>query len=220
MRSLSTALASLVDIKQWSEIPATQPLFETLMAFWNYPIEATLGTRSQHLGLRGMQIVERGSYPLALAATLGKQLQFCFAYDTRRCDAKTVERAADHLEHILNAMICNIEQQIDAVNLLGVKEQEQVLLQGTGEHQEISGKCFHEMFSAQAGREPEATAVRCGAQQLSYQELEQQANRLAHYLQKSGVGPEVRVGVCTERSVEMMVAVLAVLKKPEALFCP
>lgn len=72
--------------------------------------------------------------------------------------------------------------------------------------------CLHELFERQAGRAPEATAVVCEDQALSYQDLNVRANQLAHYLQKAGVGPEVTVALCLERSVEMMVAILGTLK--------
>ena len=72
--------------------------------------------------------------------------------------------------------------------------------------------CIHELFEAQVKRTPEATAVVFGSERVSYDELNQRANRLAHHLRKIGVRPEERVGICVERGVEMIVAVLAVLK--------
>ena len=72
--------------------------------------------------------------------------------------------------------------------------------------------CVHELFEAQADRTPDAVALSCEGEQLSYGELNAQANRLARHLRALGVGPDVRVGVCLERSIEMVVALLAVLK--------
>src|SRR5437763_3905880 len=72
--------------------------------------------------------------------------------------------------------------------------------------------CIHELFEAQVKRTPEATAVVFGSERVSYDELNQRANRLAHHLRKIGVRPEERVGICAERGVEMVVALLAVLK--------
>jgi non-ribosomal peptide synthetase component F len=72
--------------------------------------------------------------------------------------------------------------------------------------------CIHELFEAQVKRTPEATAVVFGEERVSYGELNRRANRLAHYLRTKGVKPEKRVGICTERNVEMVVALLAVLK--------
>src|SRR5438552_16598892 len=72
-------------------------------------------------------------------------------------------------------------------------------------------QCIHQLFEAQVERTPEAEAVIFGNEQLTYCELNQKANRLAHYLQELGVGPEVLVGICMERSLEMVVALLGIL---------
>ena len=73
-------------------------------------------------------------------------------------------------------------------------------------------KMIHELFEAQAERSPEAVAVVCEDRQLTYGELNRRANQLGHYLRKRGVGPEVRVGICMNRSVEMVVGLLGILK--------
>src|SRR5215213_3981501 len=75
-----------------------------------------------------------------------------------------------------------------------------------------TGKCLHELFEEQVERSPEADAVIYDEERISYRELNERANRLAHYLQTLGVGPEVLVGICVERSVEMMVGLLGILK--------
>ncbi len=72
--------------------------------------------------------------------------------------------------------------------------------------------CIHDFFEAQANRTPDAIALVCDERRLSYRELNEHANRLANYLVKSGVGPEVLVGLCAERGVEMMVGILGILK--------
>ena len=73
-------------------------------------------------------------------------------------------------------------------------------------------KCIHQLFEEQALRTPDSVAVVFEDQQLSYRELNQRANQLAHYLQKRGVGPDVLVGICVERSLEMVVGLLGILK--------
>ena len=73
-------------------------------------------------------------------------------------------------------------------------------------------KCIHELFEEQVERTPEAVAVICEEQQLTYRQLNARANQLAHYLRKRGVGPEVLVGICVERSLEMVIGLLGILK--------
>ena len=73
-------------------------------------------------------------------------------------------------------------------------------------------RCIHELFEEQVERTPEAVAVVFEDQQLTYKALNRRANQLAHYLRKLGVGPEVRVGICVEQSIEMVVGLLGILK--------
>ena len=87
-----------------------------------------------------------------------------------------------------------------------------MLVEWNRTEREYPSRTIHELFASQAERTPEAIAVVCGGEKLSYEELNARANQLGHYLRQQGVGPEVRVAVCLERSVEMVVALLAVLK--------
>src|SRR5262245_44598963 len=76
----------------------------------------------------------------------------------------------------------------------------------------MTGPCVQDLFEAQVGRTPQAVAVMCGEERLTYRELNGRANRLAHRLRRLGVGPDVLVGLCTKRSPEMVVGLLGVLK--------
>ncbi|HEY2116418.1 MAG TPA: amino acid adenylation domain-containing protein, partial [Candidatus Angelobacter sp.] len=97
--------------------------------------------------------------------------------------------------------------------MLSDAERQQILYEWNRTQAEYpKGVCIHELFEAQVKRTPEATAVVFEDERVSYDELNRRANRLAHHLREKGVKPEKRVGICTERSVEMVVAVLAVLK--------
>src|SRR6266851_6608606 len=102
---------------------------------------------------------------------------------------------------------------MDDVELLAERERHQLLYQWNDTRVEFSGsECIHELFQAQVERTPEAEAVVYEGERLSYRELNQRANRLGHHLRRKGVGAEVRVGLCMERSEEMLVAVLGVSK--------
>src|SRR6185295_12924755 len=104
------------------------------------------------------------------------------------------------------------DQRVSAQQLLSAREREQLVSEWNQTAREYPGQCLHELFAAQAERRPEATAVSFAGAELSYGELNRRANQVARYLQKRGVGPETLVGLCVERSLEMLVGLLGVLK--------
>ncbi|HSE17131.1 MAG TPA: amino acid adenylation domain-containing protein, partial [Pyrinomonadaceae bacterium] len=136
-----------------------------------------------------------------------------FEYNSDLFDAETIRRMAGHFRTLLNGIVSDPTQPISRLPLLTESETNQVLWDwnDTG-RQYHSSYSIHELIEAQAGSRPEATAVECDGKYLSYGELNGQANQLAHYLRRLGVGPEQRVGVCMQRSTEMVVALLGILK--------
>jgi amino acid adenylation domain-containing protein len=134
-------------------------------------------------------------------------------YSTDLFEAATIKRMVEHFKTLLEGIAAAPEQRISALPLLTAAEREQLLLNWNETHQEFEGAtCLHEGFEAQVERTPEAIAVVFEAEQLSYRELNRRANQVAHYLARQGVGPETLVGICMERSLELMVAVLGVVK--------
>ncbi|HLL46090.1 MAG TPA: amino acid adenylation domain-containing protein, partial [Longimicrobiaceae bacterium] len=129
-------------------------------------------------------------------------------------DGSTVERMAEHFRLLLEAAAADPERPVHALPLVGAAEREQLVRRwsGAAEAAVAPARCVHELFAEQAARTPGATALVSGGERLTYAELERRSNGLAHRLARRGVGPDVRVGVCAERSPEMIVGLLAVLK--------
>jgi aspartate racemase len=132
------------------------------------------------------------------------------------CDIFTQEEAgrmAGHLKEMLEAIAEAPQKPIDQLRLMPDSERHQLLVEWnqTGRNYPRD-KCAHQIFEEQVNRAPEAVALQCGDVCLSYQEVNVRANRLAHHLRSLGVAPDVPVGLCTERSVEMIVALLGILK--------
>ena len=120
---------------------------------------------------------------------------------------------ARHFTHLLDAATAAPDVPIYRLEMLEEPERRQLLLEWNSTKREYASQdALQRMFEEQAARTPEAPAVICGSQWLSYRELNEGANQLAHYLMKLGIGPEVRVGVCVERGAEMIAAMLGVLK--------
>ncbi|MET0400647.1 MAG: amino acid adenylation domain-containing protein, partial [Longimicrobiaceae bacterium] len=152
-----------------------------------------------------------------LSVTLAEDdghLRGSFAYRADLFDRATMERMADHFGRLLEAVAARPELRLSAVELLGGAERARVLdgWSRSGDASADSGTCVHELFAAQAARTPGAVALAAGEERVTYAELDARSAALAHALARRGVGPDVRVGVCVERSPEMVVALLAVLR--------
>ncbi|MFK5968540.1 MAG: amino acid adenylation domain-containing protein [Candidatus Marithrix sp.] len=129
-------------------------------------------------------------------------------YNTDLFDETTIIRMIDHYKCLLEGIIANPEQPIAQLPLLTKKEQQQL----QNWNKSPLEMCIHQLFEAQVKRTPNAIAVVFEEQQLTYQELNNRANQLANYLIKLGVEPEILVGVCIERSIEMIVGIFGILK--------
>ena len=143
-------------------------------------------------------------------------LQGRFVYCTDLFDAATIERMVGHFQTLLEAIVVDPEQKISRLPLLSAAEQQQFAEWNGTETQYPRQLCMHELVEAQAQRTPNANAVEHGSVVLSFRELNERANQLAHFLRKRGVGPESKVGICLRRSIELPVALLAVLKSGAA----
>ncbi|MBU7581844.1 MAG: amino acid adenylation domain-containing protein [Nostoc sp. TH1S01] len=134
-------------------------------------------------------------------------------YNIDLFEPQTIQRMAGHLQTLLCGIITNPEQRLSELPLLTADEQHQLLVDWNQTQVEYSpDPCIHQLFEKQVERTPDAVAVVFENQQLTYSQLNQRANQLANYLQKLGVGAEVLVGICVERSLEMASALLGILK--------
>jgi amino acid adenylation domain-containing protein len=144
---------------------------------------------------------------------VGSSLVANWQYNTDLFDAATVSRMAGHFQTLLEAIVANPEQRVAQLPLLTEAERNQLLVEWNNTRTEYpQDKCIHQLFEEQVERTPDNVAVVFEDQKLTYWELNTRANQLAHYLQKLGVGPEVLVGICVERSLFMVVGLLGILK--------
>ena len=163
------------------------------------PVRVATGTESLDLSV---EVVESDD-----------ELEVRFSYSTDLFDRATIERAMGHFRTLIQSAVENPEQPVSRLQMLTTTERHQLVFEWNKSAVEYkASKCIHEMVEAQVERTPEAVAVRYEDQSLTYDELNQRANKLAHHLRKQGVGPETLVAMCMERSLEMIVAILAILK--------
>ena len=203
----------LMQVQAWSEVPRGTPLFESLFIFENYPVDSSLGDRIDDLRISRLSTVGRTNYPITIVAAPGQKFLLRVAYEYGRFGQDTIRRMLGHLETVLEAIATDESQVIGEISLLKQRERVQLLEEwSAGSNEYPRTKCVHQFFEEQASRAPDAYALTFEQQNLTYGQLNARANQLAHYLQALGVGPDVLVAVYTERSIETVTAILAILK--------
>ncbi|NBD14048.1 non-ribosomal peptide synthase/polyketide synthase, partial [Corallococcus silvisoli] len=203
----------LVEVQGWSGLPRGASLFEALLVFENYPLDAAVWEWARDLEVRGFVVSEWTNYPLTCVVVPGRELEFKLLHDTGRFAPESADAMLRHLGALLESFVSHAEARLDSLPMLSAQERQQVLAWGQPRAPVFDREpCMHQRFEAWAARTPDAVAVTYEQASLTYGELNRRANQLAHHLRRQGVGPEVRVGLCVERSLEMLVGLLGILK--------
>ena len=182
-------------------------LFDTLMIFENYPAIAAAAGAGAGPALRvtGVEAHDATHYPLSLLVLPGERLQLRLEFDPARLEAQTVARIGAELTRLVEALLAQPEAPLYRLAARPVTVED-------GRAPALAPELVPALLDAQAARTPEAIALICRDQSLSYRELHARANRLARSLIAQGAGPEGYVGVALPRSPELVVTLLAVLK--------
>ncbi len=207
----------LVQVQNWSGLEQGQPLFENILSFESYPAEM-VNFSGASLHVQHSQTIERTNYPLNLSVIAADTLVIKLIYDSNRFDADSIARMAGHLKTLLLAMSMSPHARLGQLDMLSEAETTQVLVDWNRTSAPyVHDRCFHHLFEKQVERTPDALAAVFVAPNgstsiLSYHELNQRANQLAHYLQRQGIGPDKLVGICVKRSLDMLIGILGILK--------
>lgn len=206
--------APLLEIQRWSDVPRGVSLFDSILVFENYPADDSLKRLGAEVSVqREHSVLSRTNYPLALLVEPGPELMLHMVYDVSRFDAEAVIRMLGHLEMILRSMVTHSSETLSQVSLLTPAERQQLISDWNSTDEEYeSHLAVHHLFQQQAAATPEAVAVAFEDQQLTYAELNERSNQLARYLRTLGVGPETLAGIFIDRSIEMVVGLLGILK--------
>jgi len=202
----------LVEELQPERSSSYSPLCQVMFAFQNIPTST--------LSLAGLTssplTVDTGTskFDLTLSVeTTEGGLTAMLEYNTDLFDAATMDRMLGHWRRLLEAAVLDPDERVSRLRLVTDAERQQLLVAWNDTGVEYPRRaCLHELFEAQVARTPDAVAVSGGGQSLTYRELNGLANRVAHVLRERGVGPDVLVGLCVERSPLMMQGLLGVLK--------
>ncbi len=194
----------------------TPSFFETTFNYVHYHVlDGVLGSGDVQV-LRQAEGYEETNFTLNagfMTHVLNSRVLLRVAVDPKKLSAAQAEAIRGYYERVLAAMALNVAGPLETEPLLEEAERRKVLVEWNDTaHDFPSDKCFHQLFEAQVEQTPDAEAVVFGEQRLSYRELNSSANRLAHHLRTLGVGPETLVGISVERSIEMVVGILGILK--------
>ncbi|HEX8472999.1 MAG TPA: amino acid adenylation domain-containing protein [Pyrinomonadaceae bacterium] len=207
------AHAPLVQIQKWSDVPAGVPLFESLVILEERSLNSvSIPNGDAHRRL-DLQLIEQTNYPLTLTAHVEPEFRLKVSYDTSRFAPATIARLLGHLRTLLEGIAADDEQRLSTLPMLTKPERRQLLREWNNTARPTpKDVCLHQLLEAQAARVPDRVAVRFEGEQLTYRELNERANRVAHRLRALGVGTETRVGLLMERSPDTFAALFGILK--------
>jgi amino acid adenylation domain-containing protein len=204
---------SLADVQSCSEIPRGTPLFETLLVFENYPISRNDARSAAGLRIGDVYTIERTNYPISLVVIPERLIEMRITFDQSRFGAESMQQLVNHLAAILNSICRDPASRVGRIRLMESEEEKTILKTWNATHQDFDeGGCVHHWFERHAATIPDRTALIFRGEKLGYHQLNERANRFAHYLDRLGVGAESLVSVCLERSLDMVISLYGILK--------
>jgi len=204
------AYTSLSQIYRWTS--QHEGLFDVLFVFENYPIEESVREGRQSFQITNIKGFERTEYPLTIVVVLGKEMNFIFHYQTEHFDKELIELIVKHLKTLLQSMRTNNGTPRTLAYLSNEEYKQLTEVWNTTQHPYPENKTIQQLFEEQVKETPNNIALIYENEEIIYQELNERANQLAHYLRKRGVGPDQLVAVAIERSLEMVISLLGILK--------
>ncbi|MER6312374.1 amino acid adenylation domain-containing protein [Streptomyces sp. NPDC001581] len=188
-------------------------LFDTLVVIENYPVDPSArAALSDGVRVTGVEARDGTHFPLTLSVSLDERAELALEYRPDLFDARTVARIAERLVALLDRVAGDPGAAVGTLDLLTSAERAELRTAGQGAVRDVAGDTVAERFAAQAAATPDACAVVCGADRLSFAELDRRADRLAALMASLGAGPESVVALAVPRSAESVVAILAALR--------
>jgi amino acid adenylation domain-containing protein len=212
----------LAEVQRWSDVPPGQALFESIVVFDSYP-EEDVADAPDALEVKALSRPApceqgarlghgRNNYPLSLIVEPGNELKLILCYERQRLTHADAARLLGQCRTLLASLRRNADRRLAELSVLC--EHERALLSEWSRTSAAveDDSCVHQLFERCVDARPDQVAIVCETRRLSYAELDSRANELAHRLLSLGVGRDECVGVCLERSPEMIVAIFGVLK--------
>ncbi|MEL6353071.1 MAG: amino acid adenylation domain-containing protein [Cyanobacteria bacterium J06627_28] len=201
----------LTEIQRWSDMPQGNALFESIVAFENLTDDSVTALSFE---VSDEQYLEQSNYPLALLVFPGEALDFRLLYDADRFEEGAIAHILSHLVHLLTTFVKSPQSTLSQIPRLSQTDFQQLFSQRQNDYptDDTTDSCIHQLIEQQVEKTPQAQAVVFEDNALSYAALNQRANQLAALLQHQGVSVGSRVALCLPRSLDLIVAILAILK--------
>ena len=202
----------LAEIQALSPVPRGTPLFNSILVFDTSSLNAKLRSKGGSWLRRTFTIRSQTGYPLTLAMYGDDEIVLTIEYDRQRFDIQTIERILMHARTMLEGMARDPMCRLGDLPWITESERSGLLAMSAPRRAAIPEMCLHSLFEEQVRRAPSGIAVSMEGRRTTYEELNRNANRLAHRLIALGVGVDIAVGICMDRSPAMIAGILGILK--------
>lgn len=200
-------------IQSWSGVPGDQQLFSTAVNFEGYDLQETMTALGGAWSRRRLRLYEKPSFPLTLVVHSGREIKLLAEYDNTQFSREIISSLLGHLEMLLTGMAENPQAQLRHLPLLTPTESKELVIEWNPPAQVATPeKTLQALFEERVAADPDAVAVTCDGMSLTYAELNRRADSVATCLRSLGVVTETIVGLCLERSADLVVALLGILK--------
>lgn len=207
------SFTQLSQIHKWSSLPRGQAMFDMILVYENYPAAQLEHNGSNTLKIGSPEFMEQTNYPLTVVAGTGDNLTLRIQYDCRFFEQQSVSRMLIHLKNLLTEFISDDgDKRVFDLEMLGRNELKLMLEKWNSTAIAIPERCVHTLIEEKASGFPDKTAVVFNGSALTYRQLNQRANQLAHYLRNKGLKPERHAAVYMKRCPDLIISMLAVLK--------
>ncbi|MBK8551803.1 MAG: amino acid adenylation domain-containing protein [Ignavibacteria bacterium] len=202
---------SLQEIQKWSEVQGD--LFDSILVFENYPVSDIVKSKNWNLKVENVKLEEQSNYPFLVLVNKSDRISVGFNYKPELMSEKYVRDISSHFGNVLHQLISNEFLKFGEIKILSGSEEYRLLEEFNKTDKDYpEDKTVFELFEEQVIRTPESSALVFDDERLTYRELNEQSNRLAHFLQSKGVKAEMLVPLFIERSKEMIIGILGILK--------
>ncbi|MBS1518086.1 MAG: amino acid adenylation domain-containing protein [Bacteroidetes bacterium] len=208
--------SALVDIQEWSEIARGTQLFENILVFENYPVDKKLEEGIAGIKIRNLKAFERTNFPLTVLIAPGNELTIHIAFETAKFTDDFIRRILSHFRSLIEQIINDPSGKLSGLSLMDEQEKDLILFERNKTVRDLDNKCVHRLFEDAVKNYSDETALESGKGKLSYRELNERSNQLAHFLIKKDIRPDDKIGISISRSAEMIIALLGILKSGAA----
>ncbi|MCW3467115.1 non-ribosomal peptide synthetase [Chitinophaga nivalis] len=211
MQSREYEYTPINTIQRW--LGLSGDLFDSIMVYENYPVSEAVKAKGWSVQIDQVKVQEQTNYPLSILIAAAQEIYVQFGYNTALLEEVYVAQLAEHFRTVLLQIVSGAKHKLADITLLTATEYDRLVNTFNETDMEpVTDTTIPALFEVQAARTPMATAVVFEDKVLTYQELNDQANRLSYYLTDKGLNPGDLVPVCIDRSPEMMIALLGILK--------